>query len=64
MATPCRIYLVLAKFGDAKRLVRAPNAAQALRFVANDFTVAVASQDELVAAVGDGVTVEESGSAE
>ena len=59
MATPSRIYLVLAKVGDAKRLVRAPNAAQALRHVANDFTVAVASQDELVAAVGDGVTVEE-----
>ena len=59
-----RIYLVASKqveFDDTpltKRLVRAPNAAQALRHVASDFTVTVPSQDELLAAAADGIQVE------
>ena len=64
MTTVQRIYLVAPKTaagGDAKRLVRAPNAAQALRHVAKEFSVTLASQDALVAAVGEGVLVEEAG---
>ena len=61
MATATRIYLVQSKDGNSVRLVRAPNAAQALRHVANDFNVALASQDELVTAVGAGFKVEDAG---
>jgi hypothetical protein len=62
MPTPrpdTRIYLVTDKKADAKRLVRAPNNAQAIRHCAKDFSATVASQDELIAAVGAGVKVEE-----
>lgn len=43
------------------RLVRAHNQAQALRHVVRDFQATVASQDELVAALGAGVKVETAG---
>ena len=56
-----RIYLVhpIAD-GKSSRLVRATHPATALRHVANDaFKVAVASQDQLVEAIGRGVKVED-----
>lgn len=43
------------------RLVRAPNAPQALRHVASEYHVARASQDDLVAALSKGVKVEDAG---
>lgn len=66
MTAPTRIYIVTPKIVEdgkpvAKRLVRAPTPAQALRHVASEFDVAVASQDDLVAAVADGVRVEDAG---
>lgn len=70
MTTPRRIYVVRNKLVDidaeagkpVARLVRAPNAAQALRHVAADaLVVDVASQDELVELVAAGVAVENSG---
>jgi len=56
--TPTRIYIV--NRADSKpRLVRATSQPQALRHVALDeYTVDVASQDELVRALHDGVDVE------
>lgn len=66
MATATRIYVISPKVteGDdqppARRLVRAPNAAQALRHVASEFVVAVASQDDLVDLASMGVKVESS----
>lgn len=70
MAAQTRIYLVRNQLVEVDaetgkttcRLVRAPNAAQALRHVAADtLAVEVASQDELVLLVGRGVKVEASG---
>jgi hypothetical protein len=68
MTAATRIYAVrkrLPRVGEPAtetRLVRAPNAAQALRFVAADtLTVAVAGQDDLVELVAGGVKVEEAG---
>jgi hypothetical protein len=66
MAAPQRIYRVAnalvedaATGGAFTRLVRAPNAAQALRHVATDtLSVAVASQDDLVELIEAGVKVE------
>lgn len=69
MAAPQRIYLVRNRLVDfdaetgkaTHRLVRAPNAAQALRHVASStLEVEVASQDDLVMLVARGVTVEPS----
>ncbi len=61
MATPTRIYIVRAE-GGAKRIVRAPNTAQAIRHVAADtLRAAVATQDELVTLVAAGTKVEDSG---
>ena len=62
--TPSRIYVIAPKASTdpvRRRLVRAVNATQALRHVASEFVVAVASQDDLVALIGDGVTVETAG---
>lgn len=65
-----RIYLVRSNIADVDadsgallhRLVRAPNAAQALRHVAADtLSCEVATQDDLVSLVGRGVKVEASG---
>lgn len=53
-----RIYSVAV--GEVVRLVRATNQAQALRHAAKStFTVKVASQDDIVAAVTSGVKVED-----
>jgi hypothetical protein len=64
MTSPQRIYKVTtshAAEGTKPRLVRAPNQSQALRFVSADTLIAVvASQDDLVALVADGVKVESS----
>jgi len=47
---------------DGQRLVRAGTRAQALRHVAQGtFTVVVASQDELVELLGQGIKVEDAG---
>lgn len=55
-----RIYHVHSKLpGDGARLVRAANAAQALRHVVRDtLTVELATQDDLVRLLGRGVKVE------
>lgn len=58
-----RIYIVTPKKAEhpvKPRLVRASTAAQALRHVATDLQVTVASQDDLVTHVAAGVTVEDS----
>ena len=58
MATATRIYLVSSTDG-AKRLVTASVASQAITHVAKSaFSVRVASQDDLVRALGSGVKVE------
>ena len=69
MSTPTRIYIVKDKDPpepvESTRLVRAANPSQALRHVATEaFTVDVATQDDLVRALGDGITVETAGGAE
>lgn len=61
MATT-RIYIVAPKTGGAKRLVRAHHPSRALHHVAEAaFTVEVASQDDLVELIGEGVVVENAG---
>ena len=68
MSTPTRIYIIAdAKSPDISepRLVRATTQSQALRHVASDsFRVKVASQDELVEHVGNGVEVEDASATE
>lgn len=71
MATTNPIYIVTPKVVELKdgkpidaslvpqRLVRAKNKAQAWRHIASGFNVTLASQNDLVEAVGDGVLVEE-----
>ena len=56
-----RIYLVERTTGnEPARLIRAPNQAQAIRHaVADTFRAVVASQDDLVLLVGQGVSVED-----
>lgn len=70
MSTPQRIYLVRNLLVDEDadtgqpmhRLVRAPNAAQAVRHVAADtLSASVASQDDLVLLIGRGIKVEACG---
>lgn len=64
MATALRIYTVRTKTGGKLRLIKAPNAPQAIRHAAADtFTATVATQDELVAAVAAGTKVETTGDA-
>lgn len=65
MASSTRIYLVAPTRPDCeqapvkRRLVRATHPSHALRHVAADeYSVTVASQDDLVALLGDGVEVE------
>ena len=53
-----------AEPGQSPRLVRASNKAQALRHVAEDFTVEVPTQDDLVKHVSAGVKVEDARDAE
>jgi hypothetical protein len=58
MAASTRIYIVTSTDG-ATRLVKATVASQAITHVAkNAFTARVASQDDLVQALGNGVKVE------
>ena len=58
MATATRIYIVTSTDG-ATRLVKATVASQAITHVAkNAFTAKVASQDDLVQALSNGVKVE------
>jgi hypothetical protein len=58
MATATRIYIVTSTDGTT-RLVKATVASQAITHVAkNAFTAKVASQDDLVQALGNGVKVE------
>ena len=61
-----RIYTVgETSHASAVRLVRATTPAQALRHVAQDtFSVAVASQSDLVSALSDGIKVEDAGAEE
>lgn len=57
MSTHKRIYLVNGS--GAARLVKATNAAQALRHVTRDeYRAKVASQDDLVACLADGLEIE------
>ena len=59
MAT--RIYIITPKKSEhpvKPRLVRAANSAQALRYVASELLVTLASQDDLVRHIGNGVAVE------
>lgn len=53
-----RIYIVRNGASDP-RLVRAPNQAQALRHIVKPYKAEVASQDDLIAALGNGVKVED-----
>lgn len=59
-ATPTRIYLVRPKTADGKRrLVRSPNVPQVARhIVRTTVDIDVASQDDLVDALGAGITIE------
>ena len=59
MATAKTVYLV--KDDTTKFLVRAPNPAQAVHHVARRFSVNVASQDELIKLVTEGMKVETAG---
>jgi hypothetical protein len=62
MATQSRIYRVDESSEGAlvaSFLIRAPNVAQAVRFIAQRFTADVASQDDLVELAGKGVKVQD-----
>jgi hypothetical protein len=65
MTAASRIYIVTTREvegqapANAPRLVRAVNAAQALRHVAQVYQATVASQDDLIDHVGKGVKVED-----
>lgn len=61
MTTPSRIYRVETPDTGAIRLVRATNQPAAVRHVARDLAVRVASQDDLVDALSKGVKVETAG---
>jgi hypothetical protein len=62
-----RIYVISPKAAEGeqpkRRLVRAPNQAQAVRHCAKELQASVATQDELVELVAAGVRVEDSGRA-
>lgn len=62
--TPTRIYVVTDTLDNDKYLVRAASAAQAIRHCANHYRADVASQDDLVKLVADGVDVETAGQTE
>lgn len=53
-----RIYSVTSSNGNI-RLIRALNASRALKVVASDYVVKLASQDDLVKTLGTGIMVEE-----
>lgn len=57
--TPTRVYRVENKLGSKPRLVRATSQSRALHFASDsDFTVRVATQEDLETLLGDGVKVE------
>lgn len=59
MTAEARVYIVKDRLNQSTRLVRATNPAQALRFVATDqFTVAPAKTNDLVALLGSNIQVE------
>ena len=59
MTTEARVYIVKDRLNQSTRLVRANNPAQALRFVATDqFSVAPAKTNDLVALLGSNIQVE------
>jgi hypothetical protein len=59
MTTEARVYIVRDRLNQSTRLIRANNPAQALRHVANDqFTVAPAKTNDLVALLGSSIEVE------
>ena len=61
MTAPTRIYAVTNRETGFEHLIRATNQAQAVRHAArNQFTVDVATQDQLVELVAAGVKVEDS----
>jgi hypothetical protein len=63
MATPTRIYRIV--IGASVRLVRAVHPSAALMHVARDIAaVKVASQDDLVNCLADGIKVESGGEAD
>jgi hypothetical protein len=57
--TTTRIYSVTDAESDAKHLVRASTVAQGIAHVSKRFTAEVATQDQLVSLVADGVKVED-----
>lgn len=57
--TQTRIYTVTDGDTDEKYLVRAASVAQAVAHVSKRFRAAVASQDQLVKLLGDGIEVED-----
>jgi hypothetical protein len=57
--TQSRIYTVTDGDTDEKHLVRAASVAQAVAHVSKRFHAVVATQDQLVALVGEGVEVED-----
>ncbi|MFN8758857.1 MAG: hypothetical protein ACK5XA_08615 [Tagaea sp.] len=60
MPAPSRIYLVKNTVLNSEHLVRAQLPSQAVRHVVGDqFTAKVPTQDELVAALGRGLAVQE-----
>lgn len=66
MAAQTRVYVVVRRDaepkGESRRLVRSAHPATALRHVADsEYSVSVASQDELIALLGKGIRVEEVG---
>lgn len=61
MTTPTRIYHIESPDTGTIRLVRATNQPAAVRHVARDLQVRVASQDDLVDALAAGVKVETAG---
>lgn len=66
MAAQTRVYVVVPRTapakGEPRRLVRSVHPATALRHVADgEYSVSVATQDELIALLGKGVRVEEIG---
>lgn len=52
-----RIYAVSG--GEKLRLIRAPNAAQAIRHIAKPYKAEMATQEQLVKALGEGVQIED-----
>jgi len=60
-----RVYVVRHKHTKVSRLIRSPNQAQAFKHInESDYDCHVASQDDCIRLVGEGVQVEDAGGAE